>query len=460
MDRVAEDREGEMKKKTKILVVDDEPIVRVSLANWLKEDGYEVGTAESGAEALRMAAEDGWEILFVDVKMPKMNGLEVLKRVKENQPAIPVVMITAYASVESAVTAMKEGAYDYIVKPFEPDEIRMLVKRILKNREIEEENVALKQRLDERFDGDVIVGDSPSMRQVFALVRDVADADSTVLIAGESGTGKELIARAIHANSPRRYMPFVPASLGALPDTLVESELFGHEKGAFTGAQFARKGRFEMADGGTLFLDEVGEISPKTQVDLLRVLQDRMVVKIGGGKPVEVDVRVVAATNRDLQEAVRQGTFREDLFYRLNVVNIHLPPLRDRREDILPLADHFLHIFASKTSKKVKGFSEEARNLLFTYDWPGNVRELENAIERAFVVVKGDEIETRHLPFSIQSTPSEGGGRALRDMEKVHIKRVLDEMDWNITQAASALEVDRATLYNKIKKYDLKKDGS
>jgi len=452
--------EGTMKKEIKILIVDDEAIVRVSLSNWLKEDGYMVSTAENGAEALHKVAEEPWDILFVDIKMPKMSGLEVLKAVHEKRPGLPVIIITAYASVESAVTAMKDGAYDYIVKPFEPEEIRVIVRRLLKNREIERENIALKQRLDEQFEGDEIVGMSPAMQRVFDLVRDVAPSDSTVLITGESGTGKELIARAIHANSNRRYMPFVPASLGALPETLVESELFGHEKGAFTGAQFARKGRFEMADGGTLFLDEIAEISPKTAVDLLRVLQDRTIVRIGGTKATEVDVRIVAATNRDLLDEVRKGNFREDLYYRLNVVPVHLPSLRERREDILLLAGHFRKKFASKTNKKVTKFSKEAQDLLANYSWPGNVRELENAIERAFVVVKGDVIHTSHLPFAIQASPAHGGeGHALKDMERAHIQRVLCEFGWNITQAASALGVDRATLYSKIKKYDIKKEG-
>ncbi len=441
----------------KIMIVDDEEIVRVSLRNWLNEDGYEVTCAESGKAALEMLDEVNPAIMLLDIKMPRMSGIELLEKVKGLNPEIQIVMMTAYASVETAVEAMRIGAFDYLVKPFEPEELRILIQRIIERQALQDENVALKERLDASLSDDII-GECPQMKAIFQLVEDVADSDSTALITGESGTGKELIAKAIHANSQRRYMPFVPVSLGALPETLVESELFGHEKGAFTGAAFARQGRFELADGGTLFLDEVGDLSAKSQVDLLRVLQDSKFSKIGGNREIEVDVRIIAATNRNLMQLIADGDFRDDLFYRLNVVSIELPPLRDRGSDIELLAYRFLREYAKKTNKPVKEFSKEAIEIIKNYDWPGNVRELENAVERAFVVVKDTVIRSNHLPFSIQSKDEELSQTSLEAVEKHHIRRVLAEHDWNITQAAKALEIDRVTLYNKIKKFGIKKE--
>jgi DNA-binding NtrC family response regulator len=445
-------------EEANILIVDDEQIVRVSLENWLRTDGHTVASAPSAKAALSQLNDRAWDILLVDIKMPRMSGLELLQRVKEARPEVQVVMMTAYASVESAVEAMKKGAYDYLVKPFEPEELRILIRRLMEKQSLLRENESLKQRIEESLGFDEIVGDCRAMQEVFRLVQDVAGSDSTVLITGESGTGKELVAKAVHANSERKYMPFVPVSLGALPENLVESELFGHEKGAFTGASYMRRGRFELADGGSLFLDEIGDISQKTQIDLLRVLQNRRFVRIGGSQELEADVRIIAATNRDLEASVKEGTFREDLFYRLNVIHIPLPPLRDRSDDILLLAHHFLKIYAAKTSKPVKGFTREALDIMRSYDWPGNVRELENSIERAFVVVKEDTIRSNHLPFSIQSIDDEANPTSLKEVEKHHIRRVLAEYKWNITQAAKALEIDRVTLYNKIKKYDLKEE--
>lgn len=441
----------------KIMIVDDEEIVRVSLRNWLNEDGYEVTCAESGKAALEMLDEVNPAIMLLDIKMPRMSGIELLEKVKGLHPAIQVVMMTAYASVETAVEAMRIGAFDYLVKPFEPEELRILIQRLLERQALQDENVALKERLDDSLSDD-IVGECPQMKAIFQLVEDVADSDSTALITGESGTGKELIAKAIHAHSKRRYMPFVPVSLGSLPENLVESELFGHEKGAFTGAAFARQGRFELADGGTLFLDEIGDLSAKTQVDLLRVLQDSRFSRIGGNREIEVDVRIIAATNRNLMQLIANGQFRDDLFYRLNVVSIELPPLRERGSDIELLAYRFLREYAKKTNKPVKEFSKEAIGIIKNYDWPGNVRELENAVERAFVVVKDKVIRSNHLPFSIQSRDDEGSKTSLEAMEKHHIRRVLAEHEWNITQAAKALEIDRVTLYNKIKKFGIKKE--
>jgi len=443
---------------TRIMIVDDEEIVRVSLGNWLKEDGHEVMLAASGLEALQMLEDRICDIMLLDLKMPRMSGLEVLAKVKTSKPGIQVLMMTAYASVETAVDAMQKGAYDYLVKPFEPEELKILIKRVMEKQALQQENVALKQRIEDAFGTDEIVGECPAMKTIFQLVRDVAASNSTVLITGESGTGKELIAKAIHANSDRKYMPFVPVSLGALPETLVESELFGHQKGAFTGATYARRGRFELADGGTLFLDEIGDLSPKAQVDLLRVLQESKFTRIGGTREVSVDVRIVAATNRDLRQMVKEGQFREDLFYRFNVVSIELPPLRERGDDIVLLAQRFLREFASKTNKPIKGFSNEALAIIRGYDWPGNVRELENAIERAFVVVKGEVIKSNHLPFNIRSREEQADTRSLKVVEKHHIRRVLAETGWNISQAAKALEIDRVTLYNKIKKYDIQEE--
>jgi DNA-binding NtrC family response regulator len=446
-------------KQAKIMIVDDEEIVRVSLRNWLNEDGHSVVCAGSGEEALERLEQDVPDVMLLDIKMPRMSGLEVLAKVRALKPEVQVVMMTAYASVESAVEAMRAGAYDYLVKPFEPEELRILITRILERQALQAENVALKERIADSQDSDEIVGECAAMKAIFQLIEDVSDSDSTVLITGESGTGKELVAKAIHSHSRRRFMPFVPVSLGALPETLVESELFGHEKGAFTGASYARRGRFELADGGTLFLDEVGDLSAKTQVDLLRVLQESKFCRIGGNREISVDVRIIAATNRDLKELISKGQFRDDLFYRLNVVSMELPPLRARGEDVVLLANRFLKTFAQKTNKPVKGFSHEALDLIRDYDWPGNVRELENAVERAFVVVKGDLIRSNHLPFSIR--PRKEGAvnlKSLEAVEKHHICRVLDEHDWNITQAAKALEIDRVTLYNKIKKFDIRKE--
>ena len=445
-------------EQAKILVVDDEEIVRVSLRNWLREDGHEVACAASAKAALEMLEDQPWEIMLVDIKMPRISGLELLEKVKDLHADIHVVMMTAYASVESAVKAMRTGAYDYLVKPFEPEELRMLITRIMETRTLRKENVALKERIDDSQGLDQIVGRCEGMKKVFQLVQDVAESNSTALITGESGTGKELIAKAIHARSKRKYMPFVPVSLGALPETLIESELFGHEKGAFTGATYARRGRFELADGGTLFLDEIGDLSAKTQVDLLRVLQESKFCRIGGSREIAVDVRIIAATHRNLRELVAEGQFRDDLFYRLNVVSIDLPPLRERGDDILLLAKKFLKEFASKTNKPVTSFSHEALDIIRGYAWPGNVRELENAIERAFVVVKGDVIRSNHLPFSIRSEDDGIDQKSLKAVEKHHIRRVLAEHEWNITQAAKTLGIDRVTLYSKIKKFGIKEE--
>jgi DNA-binding NtrC family response regulator len=445
-----------MTKKPRILVIDDEPAMRESLYDWLMEDGYEVGLAENGPEGISMASGKIWEVILLDLKMPGMDGLEVLKKLREITDA-EILIMTAYATVDTAVQAIKEGAFDYLVKPFDPDEIEMQIKRIVEHKQLVLENILLKQNLEEKYQYDEIIGKSDVMQKIFQLISQVAKTDSTVLITGESGTGKELIAHAIHGNSSRCYMPLVAVSCGALPDTLLESELFGFEKGAFTGADFMKRGRFEMAHKGTLFLDEIGDISMKTQVDLLRVLQEKKIRRLGGHEEIEVDVRFIAATNRDLKQGIKDGLFREDLYYRLNVISIHVPPLRDRKEDIELLSSVFIRRFCLEMGKEEVRISPSAVKLLMGYDWPGNVRELENIIERALVIGKSDEITPDDLPFSRTRAEPENMPESLKMVEKMHIKKMLDKNDWNISKAARIMDIDRQTLYNKIEKYEIKR---
>jgi DNA-binding NtrC family response regulator len=444
-----------MSDKPRILVVDDEAVIRDSLEGWFTEDGYVVGLAEDAKAALARIRDASWDLVLLDIKMPGMDGLELQRRITEVAPGLLVIMMTAYATVDSAVQALKAGAYDYVTKPFDPDELAHMVRKALEHRAAIAENAELRRRVEEIAQLDEIIGKSPAMTQVLELVRTVAESDSTVLIRGESGTGKELVARAIHANSERRMMPIVPVHCGAVPDGLMESELFGHEKGAFTGAQYRRKGKFEMADGGTIFLDEIGDVSPRTQVDLLRVLQDREFTRVGGNRPIKSDFRVIAATNRNLEEMIEKETFRQDLYYRLNVFTIHIPPVRERPEDIPPLAEHFLRQFSTSMSKRFEWFSPEALELLQRHDWPGNVREIENAVERAVVVGRPPEIRAEDLPGLAPSLPESTS--SLADVERRHVRRVLDRNEWNITRSAKVLGIDRVTLYNKIKKYDLKR---
>jgi DNA-binding NtrC family response regulator len=450
-----------MTKKARILVVDDEAPMRESLKDWLMEEGYEVGLANSGQEAIAMAQKKSWDVILLDLKMPGMDGIETLQHLKgkEVNTEAEILMMTAYATVDTAVQAMKEGAFDYLVKPFSPDEIEMQIKKIVTHRELVLENILLRQKLEERSEYDEIVGKSDAMQKIYDLISQVAPTDSTVLITGESGTGKELIAQAIHGNSQRCYMPFVAVSCGALPDSLLESELFGYEKGAFTGADYTKKGRFELADKGTLFLDEIGDISLKTQVDLLRVLQQKEFRRLGGQEEIKVDVRVLAATNQDLKKAIFENRFREDLFYRLNVISIHVPPLRERKEDVPLLAKAFIHRYCLELNKEPVQITSPAMQLLMDYDWPGNVRELENVIERALVIGRGQEIVTDDLPFSRKELGAEAFPKSLKLMEKIHIKKILEEMDWNISKAARVLEIDRQTLYNKIEKYHIEKES-
>lgn len=448
-----------MNETVKILIVDDELIVRESMKGWLEEDGYHVEVAETAEAALGMIGEKEFDMAFVDIKMPGIDGIELLKRLKDQYSTIDVVMMTAYASVNNAVEAMKLGAYDYLSKPFDPDYVSMMVRKIIARRQLEQENVRLKENIESALKHVHIVGESPAIQAILHQVEEVASSDTSVLISGESGTGKEMVARAIHYASPRRFEPLVVVSCGALPEGLVESELFGYERGAFTGAFYKKKGKFEAANGGTLFLDEIGELNAKMQVDLLRVLQEREITRIGSNKSINVDFRVLAASNRNLKEMVEEGKFREDLFYRLNVFNIHVPSLRERMEDIPLLVEHFISTLRRQTGKQIEGITAQALNKLKKHGWPGNVRELQNAVERAFVTSKGKLITTEELAFlapekiPVATSPS----LSLADIESMHIKNVLKECDYNISMGAKVLGIDRTTLYNKMKKYGIEK---
>jgi DNA-binding NtrC family response regulator len=440
--------------KFSILVVDDEQVVRESLTRWFAEEGYDVHCVSSATDALRCLADRRFDLLLVDIRMPGMDGIELQRRLQEQDSDAVVIIMTGYASVETAVTAMKQGAFDYVTKPFDPDEFSAVVRKALEHQRLQRENRALREAL-EISSGDIeLIGRSPGIERVRELIRTVAPTDATVLIEGESGTGKELVARAIHRLSRRRLLPMVVIHCGALTETLIESELFGHEKGAFTGAQYRKKGKFEAAAGGTVFLDEISDISLKTQTDLLRVLQEREVVRVGSTQPIPVDFRCVVATNKNLEELVKQGTFRSDLFYRLNVFRIPLPPLRERPEDVPLLAASFVRTFSEQMNRRFTGLDAAAVEKLSRHSWPGNVRELENAVERAMVV--GKEPLLRAIDFSIGETDSVAtDDMSLEAMERRHIQRVLHVHGGNQTQSARALGIDRVTLYHKIKRYGL-----
>ncbi|HUI53909.1 MAG TPA: sigma-54 dependent transcriptional regulator [Bryobacteraceae bacterium] len=450
-----------MKTHWQILVVDDEEVMCESLAAWLREDGYSVDTANSGREAMDKARQRDYAIYFVDLKMPGgMDGIETMMQVRKLHPEASIIIITAYATVDTAITAMKEGAQEYIVKPCNPEEISLLVNRIIKVKNLQRENTILRKKLSRQYKVQDVISKNPRMREILALCHEVASLRSTVLIQGESGTGKEMVARVIHNSGDRASKPFVAVSCAALAETLLESELFGHEKGAFTGANERKQGKFEMANGGTIFLDEIGDISSKLQVDLLRVLQDRSFYRVGGSEEVRVDVRVIAATNKNLQQAVSEGKFRDDLYYRLNVIEIRIPPLRERREDIPLLAHHFLERLSHELGKDISETSEGALKVLMDYNWPGNVRELENTIERALVTcrhqVLGEEsfsfLALNGLAGRAWSAPT---GMSLQDMEKLLIVATLERTSGNIKESASILGIDRSTLYEKIKRYEI-----
>ncbi|MEI7421770.1 MAG: sigma-54 dependent transcriptional regulator [Prolixibacteraceae bacterium] len=443
-----------MVRKISILIVDDEESVRDSLYNWFIEDDYKVECAENAKKALNILQSENYDIVLADIKMPGMDGLEMLKRIKTLRKESIVIVMTAFATVDTAVQALKDGAFDYVTKPFDPDDLSHLIRNASRQITLVEENEILKDRVVSLENVEDVVGNSVAMQMVFHEIESVASSNASVIITGESGTGKELVARAIHANSPRRFFPMVSVHCGALTESLLESELFGHEKGAFTGAVYNRKGRFEMADSGTIFLDEIATISAKMQVELLRVLETKSFVRVGGNKEISSDFRVICATNRDLKSMVDKGTFREDLFYRLNVVNIHVPPLRERPEDIPLLVDHFIKKYCLSMNKPVMTIDTSALKRIEEYPFPGNIRELENMIERAIVVGNGKKISIKDLPLWKETAAPTL--ESLDDLGKKHIMQILNKYDWNISASAKALQVDRVTLYNKIKKYDLK----
>ena len=440
-----------------ILVVDDEFSVRDSLYNWFKMEGYRTDTAKNGMEALRKLQESPWDIVLVDIKMPGMDGMELQRHIKKISNTIIVIVITAYATVDTAVEAMKEGAFDYISKPVDPDKLSILVRNAVNQKRLMVENIQLKQKVDELSLQDEIAGESPQIKKILEMIDTVAKTEATVMIRGESGTGKELVAQAIHSKSSRRYFPIISINCGAFPEGLLESELFGHEKGAFTGAQYKRKGKLEMANGGTVFFDEIGNITMKMQMDLLRVIETKQFTPLGSNKEVNVDFRIIAATNTDLEKKVAEKDFREDLYYRLNVFSIQIPPLRERAMDIPLIAQYFLEKYAHSMNKDVTGISPEAMKMLTQYNWPGNIRELRNTIERALVVVgKKNRIEPEDLNLLFASKAN-APGDSLEEMEKAHIQRILEQSDWNISRSAETLKIDRVTLYNKIKKYGLQR---
>ncbi len=464
-------REVTVPRTPRILIIDDEPLMRISISDALKEDGCSVMETDSGAAGLNLIKEAPYDIVITDLRLPDTDGIEVLKSCKRLSPETMVILITAYGSVDTAVEAMKYGAYDYITKPFSMDELLLMVKRLLRVKDLEEENLMLKEQVEGRYNFSGVIGKSEKMKEIFDKVTTVAQTDSTVLLLGESGTGKELIANALHFNSHRKDEPFVKVSCAALPETLLEAELFGYEKGAFTGAVKQKKGRFELANRGTLFLDEIGELSPAIQVKLLRVLQEREYDRLGGTETLSADVRIVCATQRDLKKEVQKGAFREDLYYRLNVVPITLPPLRDRKGDVMLLANHFLKYFASQHKKNIRGFSVEAMELLLKYPFPGNVRELENTVERAVVLGKGDEIQPWDLSEDITSISDclkvieniqsyEHLSKAIKDFERQYITKVLEETKGNKGLAAKLLGVSRKTLWEKCKLLEIMKEAA
>ena len=443
-----------MARKISILIVDDEESVRDSLFNWFLEDGFRVECAENAKKALTILESDQFDIILADIKMPGMDGLEMLRRIKSLKPDAIVIVMTAFATVDTAVKALKDGAYDYVTKPFDPDDLTHLIRNATKQISLTDENETLKKKVVFLENVEDLIGNSESMKDMLREVESVAQTNSSVIITGESGTGKELVARAIHANSPRKFFPFVSVHCGALTESLLESELFGHEKGAFTGAMYNRKGRFEMADSGSIFLDEIATISTKMQVELLRVLESKTFMRVGGNKEISSDFRVICATNKDLKSMVENGTFREDLYYRLNVVNIQIPPLRDRKEDIPLLVDYFIKKYCISMNKPRASIDPTAMKRLQEFNFPGNIRELENMIERAIVVGDGKKISLKDLP--LEKTIVSSSAESLDDFEKAFILQILNKYSWNISRTAKALKVDRVTLYHKIKKYDLK----
>ena len=446
-----------MKNKTKLLVVDDEDIVRESLCDWLSSVGYKVLTASCAEEALDIIKHKKVKIMIADLIMPGINGIELMKKAREIVPTISTVIITAHGTVQTAISAIKEGAYDFIEKPFCPEKVELIIRNLVEHHNLIEENISLRQKVEDRHSFEGIIAKSPKMMKIFELIKTVASTNTTILITGDSGTGKEVVARAIHRQSQRKDNPFIVTSCAALPETLLESELFGYEKGSFTGAVEQRKGKFEAADKGTLFLDEIGEIDANTQVHLLRALEEKKITRIGSNEEIDVDVRIITATNKKLRTLIEQEKFREDLYYRLNVVTIDLPPLRSRREDILPLAEHFLKKYTKQNDSPVKSFSLEVVEFMLNYDWPGNVRELENMVERGVVLSKDKVITLAEFPQEITSS-NPADEKTLKALEKNHIRKVLQDTGGNIARTAKLLGIHRMTLYNKMKKYNISVD--
>ena len=454
-----------MKKENTILVVDDDQAHRTMLKTLLSGWGYKIVEADDGLVAIEKVHEQAFDMILMDIRMLKVSGLEALDGIKTYNPAIPVIIMTAYSSVETAVEALKKGAYDYLTKPLDFDELRLAMERAMDHSQLKEENRLLRETLGSHFDRQNIIGRSTAMVKLLETVAQVAPSEATVLITGDSGTGKELIAGAIHFNSPRKDGPFVKVNCAAITETLLESELFGHEKGAFTGAHRLKEGRFRQADGGSLFLDEVSEMSLGMQVKLLRALQEREITRVGGEEVIKVDVRIIAATNKDLIQEVESERFREDLYYRLNVVTLNVPLLRERKEDIPLLAQHFLNTFAEKNRKQIKGFTPQAMDQLLKYDWPGNVRELMNAVERAVVLSRSEYLDEQDLPLAIkdalsaeEKSPSRDAVPAdlpLEDVEKATILKTLESTDGNKSEAARRLGITRKTLHKKLKKYGM-----
>ena len=445
----------------KILIVDDETAHCQMLEAVLKAEKYATQRAQDGQSAIEAVKERFYDLILMDIRMNRVGGIEALEKIKEISPDIPIIMMTAYASVDTAVQAMRSGAYDYLTKPLDIDELKILVAKALRHHQLEKENIFLKEQLGSRFDFSNIIGRSRTMKELLETVAMVAPSEATVLILGESGTGKELIANAIHQNSPRSSHPFIKVNCAALPETLLESELFGHEKGAFTGAVSRRQGRFHLAHKGSILLDEIAEMSMATQSKILRVLQEREFEPIGSPETVKVDTRIITATNKNLQEEVKANRFREDLYYRINVVNLTVPSLRERRDDIPLLVDFFLKRYAKKNHRNLKGFTPKAMDLLMRYDWPGNIRELENVVERSVIMMRGDFITPDEFPGVLKSLDPEYeqisaemlSGKSLKEMEKAMIMRTLQETDGNRTRAAEILGISRRTLQLKLKEY-------
>lgn len=445
-------------EEIKILIVDDEEIVRESLSEWFKEDGYQVETAKDAVEALNKCNHTRWDIYLLDIKMPGMDGMELHQRIREIDKDAVVIMITAYAAVDTAIKALKDGAFDYITKPFDPDSLSHLLHNAAKQRHLALENIGLKGNLEALTEAPKIIGVSKHISELKDLIQTVAKTSTTVMIRGESGTGKELVAQAIHTGSERRFFPIVTVNCGALSETLLESELFGHEKGAFTGALYRRKGKLEIANGGSLFLDEIGTIGQKTQVDLLRAIETKEFTRLGGNQVIKSDFRIICATNTDLEASVKTGDFREDLYYRLQVYTIHLKPLRERPDDIPELVQYFVDRYRTQMSKPVEGVDPRALETLSKYAWPGNVRELQNAIERAMVVTTNKILSPADFIFNHgEEKITYSTDLSLDSVEKAHILQVLEKNNWNISVSAKLLGVDRVTIYKKLEKYGIKR---